>query len=146
MSSPPPLGGESIFFARRGAGVSGRRSPRGRQAAAPPAPNAAIMNTSAAVAQLAEQRTFNPKVVGSIPTGGIGTGLHVMRSRHLIPGHLSAFVEGRSGCRQRLIEVPRRRSWSVVEGLTAVRATVDCPRSRRQDKLLAPMIGVDNDG
>jgi hypothetical protein len=25
----------------------------------------------AAVAQLAEQRTFNPKVVGSIPTGGI---------------------------------------------------------------------------
>src|SRR5581483_5207137 len=26
---------------------------------------------SAAVAQLAEQRTFNPKVVGSIPTGGI---------------------------------------------------------------------------
>jgi hypothetical protein len=24
----------------------------------------------AAVAQLAEQRTFNPKVVGSIPTGG----------------------------------------------------------------------------
>jgi hypothetical protein len=26
---------------------------------------------NAAVAQLAEQRTFNPKVVGSIPTGGI---------------------------------------------------------------------------
>ena len=26
----------------------------------------------AAVAQLAEQRTFNPKVVGSIPTGGMG--------------------------------------------------------------------------
>jgi hypothetical protein len=29
------------------------------------------MGPSAAVAQLAEQRTFNPKVVGSIPTGGI---------------------------------------------------------------------------
>ncbi len=29
----------------------------------------------AAVAQLAEQRTFNPKVVGSIPTGGIGKAL-----------------------------------------------------------------------
>jgi hypothetical protein len=29
----------------------------------------------AAVAQLAEQRTFNPKVVGSIPTGGIAIGL-----------------------------------------------------------------------
>ncbi len=26
----------------------------------------------AAVAQLVEQRTFNPKVVGSSPTGGIG--------------------------------------------------------------------------
>jgi hypothetical protein len=29
----------------------------------------------AAVAQLAEQRTFNPKVVGSIPTGGMEKGL-----------------------------------------------------------------------
>jgi hypothetical protein len=29
------------------------------------------MRNLAAVAQLAEQRTFNPKVVGSIPTGGI---------------------------------------------------------------------------
>ncbi len=31
----------------------------------------AIMTRLAAVAQLAEQRTFNPKVVGSIPTGGM---------------------------------------------------------------------------
>jgi integrase len=31
-----------------------------------------MIGTDAAVAQLAEQRTFNPKVVGSIPTGGIG--------------------------------------------------------------------------
>src|SRR5436190_138180 len=32
---------------------------------------------NAAVAQLAEQRTFNPKVVGSIPTGGIGITLEI---------------------------------------------------------------------
>ena len=33
----------------------------------------------AAVAQLAEQRTFNPKVVGSIPTGGIRIALEIGR-------------------------------------------------------------------
>jgi hypothetical protein len=36
---------------------------------APPIPLARSW-LQAAVAQLAEQRTFNPKVVGSIPTGG----------------------------------------------------------------------------
>ena len=34
----------------------------------------------AAVAQLAEQRTFNPKVVGSIPTGGTHPFTHPLYS------------------------------------------------------------------
>jgi hypothetical protein len=42
----------------------------------PPIPLARLW-LQAAVAQLAEQRTFNPKVVGSIPTGGIGERLEI---------------------------------------------------------------------
>ena len=40
-------------------------------AGGPSTSRCAIMSIQAAVAQLAEQRTFNPKVVGSIPTGGM---------------------------------------------------------------------------
>ena len=59
----------------------------------PPGARYAIMVSDAAVAQLAEQRTFNPKVVGSIPTGGIGIGLEIrlVRSLDLEP----------AGCRHR---------------------------------------------
>jgi hypothetical protein len=42
-----------------------------RPAGSAPSEAAVRDHGSAAVAQLAEQRTFNPKVVGSIPTGGI---------------------------------------------------------------------------
>lgn len=41
----------------------------------------------AAVAQLAEQRTFNPKVVGSIPTGGIANAL-------VFAGEADSYLDG----------------------------------------------------
>ena len=43
----------------------------------------------AAVAQLAEQRTFNPKVVGSIPTGGIDIALDIRGFRVVVDFRLA---------------------------------------------------------